>query len=267
MRTPFNPQPRGGGPENSLTRWNDEGDGEILCDYGAAYTFVHFLGDRYGTQAVGELYREPDIGLTGFTSVLERLGAAEDGFALMQDWSAMLALDAALDRGTPLRIGDAQRFRSATLERVDQLGQPGRVQRAGRAAERIGLRSAPRRRRALPRRGGAAEPVVHRGAAEPGRPLVHGAADRLRGERRDGAGDARVASAGGGVAATLSADELKALFDPRVDVVAAIVTFVDRAESLSRGGLHADGQRRHAAGRIAAGSRQPLASGRERGRL
>ena len=32
-----------GGPENSLTRWGDQGDGEILCDYGAAYTMMEFL--------------------------------------------------------------------------------------------------------------------------------------------------------------------------------------------------------------------------------
>jgi hypothetical protein len=131
VSTPFNPQPRRGGPENSLTRWGDQGDAEILCDYGAAYTFVHFLADRYGTTAAGELYREPDIGLVGFSSVLERLGAAEDAFGLMHDWSAMLALDAALDRGTPLRIGDAQRFRSATLsaeinwDNPDTYSEPG----------------------------------------------------------------------------------------------------------------------------------------------
>jgi len=42
----------------------------------------------------------------------------------------------------------------------------------------------------------------------------------------------------GGVAVDLAADELKALFDPRIDVVAAIVTFDDRAESLSRTGRY-----------------------------
>ena len=40
VQTPANPNPRNGGPENSLTRWGDQGDGEILCDYGAAYTFM-----------------------------------------------------------------------------------------------------------------------------------------------------------------------------------------------------------------------------------
>ena len=38
-----NPNPGDGGPENSLTRWGDQGTGEILCDYGAAYTFMEYL--------------------------------------------------------------------------------------------------------------------------------------------------------------------------------------------------------------------------------
>ena len=238
VRTPFNPQPRGGGPENSLTRWGDEGDGEILCDYGAAYTFVHFLGDRYGTPAVGELYREPDIGLTGFTSVLGRLGAAEDGFGLMQDWSAMLALDAALDRGTPLRIGDAQRFRSATLSASINWDNPDTYSEPGappNGSDFVRLRDGAGR---------------YLGAAELQSLSFTGARLNRAGLSYTvqligyAASDASVPATQvslplvGGVAATLSADELKALFDPRVDVVAAIVTFVDRAESLSRVGRY-----------------------------
>ena len=50
MQTAFNPNPRDcGGPENSLTLWGDEGNGnEILADYGNAWSFMLFLYDRYG---------------------------------------------------------------------------------------------------------------------------------------------------------------------------------------------------------------------------
>jgi hypothetical protein len=41
-----------------------------------------------------------------------------------------------------------------------------------------------------------------------------------------------------GLAATLDADALRALFDPRVDVVAAIVTYDDPTESLIRAGRY-----------------------------
>ena len=36
-QTDANPNPSEGGPENSLTIWEDQGDSEILADYGAAY--------------------------------------------------------------------------------------------------------------------------------------------------------------------------------------------------------------------------------------
>ncbi|HZE66848.1 MAG TPA: hypothetical protein VE081_09475, partial [Sporichthyaceae bacterium] len=50
VRTKYNPNPQPcGGPENSLTLWGDEGDGgEILADYGEAWSFLLFLRDRYG---------------------------------------------------------------------------------------------------------------------------------------------------------------------------------------------------------------------------
>jgi hypothetical protein len=238
VRTPFNPQPRRGGPENSLTRWGDEGDAEILCDYGAAYTFVHFLADRYGTNAAGELYREPDIGLTGFTSVLQRLGAAEDGFGLMHDWSAMLALDAALDRGTPLRIGDAQRFKSATLSAEINWDNPDAYSEPGappNGSDFVRLRDGAGRylsaaeletlsfRGTRPTRAGLSYTVQLIGytTTDPSVPATQVTLQLT-----------------GGVAVDLATDALKALFDPRVDVVAAIVTFDDRAESLSRVGRY-----------------------------
>jgi hypothetical protein len=238
VATPFNPQPRRGGPENSLTRWGDEGDAEILCDYGAAYTFVHFLADRHGTNAAGELYREPDIGLTGFTSVLQRLGAAEDGFGLMHDWSAMLALDAALDRGTPLRIGDAQRFKSATLSAEINWDNPDAYSEPGappNGSDFVRLRDGAGRylaaaeletlsfRGTRPTRAGLSYTVQLIGYAttDPSVPATQVTLQLT-----------------GGVAVDLTADALKALFDPRVDVVAAIVTFDDRAESLSRVGRY-----------------------------
>ena len=41
-----------GGPENSLTMWGDQGGPEILCDYGAAYTFFEYLHGQYGGDEV-----------------------------------------------------------------------------------------------------------------------------------------------------------------------------------------------------------------------
>jgi hypothetical protein len=235
--TPFNPQPRNGGPENSLTRWGDQGDGEILCDYGAAYTFVHVLTDRYGTRAAGELYRERNVGMMGVDRVLQTLGAAENAVGLMHDWSATLALDAALDRGTPLRIGDAQRFRSATLsaainwDNPDAYGSPGAPPNgsdfvrlrdsAGRYLGAAELQTLSFRGIRAARSSASFTVQLIGYATDPSVPATHA-----------------TLQLNGGLAVDLDAEALKALFDPRVDVVAAIVTYDDPTESLARPGRY-----------------------------
>ncbi len=39
----FSDDPAFGGPEQSLTRWEDQGAPEILADYGIAYSFQEYL--------------------------------------------------------------------------------------------------------------------------------------------------------------------------------------------------------------------------------
>jgi hypothetical protein len=103
VQTPANPNPRAGGPENSLTRWGDQGDGEILCDYGAAYTMMEFLDGRYGDTFMTALHRGDANGLAGLQEALgtlkgrkARKTTAQD---VLHDWSLMVALDAAIDDG------------------------------------------------------------------------------------------------------------------------------------------------------------------------
>jgi hypothetical protein len=109
--TGANPRPRPGGPENSLTVWRDAGEREILCDYGAAYTFVQFLVDRYGAPIGTALHRDPRNGLA---SVSAALGGANPTGAL-GDWAAMLALDGVVDRGTALATGAPEAVSSRSL--------------------------------------------------------------------------------------------------------------------------------------------------------
>ena len=53
-----------GGPENSLTWWEDQPD-EPLCDYGAAWTFMELLAGRYGQAFMSSLHNEDLNGLPG----------------------------------------------------------------------------------------------------------------------------------------------------------------------------------------------------------
>ena len=113
VQTDANPNPRPGGPENSLTRWSDQGDGEILCDYGAAYTMMEFLHGRYGTGFMSALHRGD---ANGFAGLQEALSGDSDGSRrsekkrrkttvadVLHDWSLMVALDGLVDRGAELK--------------------------------------------------------------------------------------------------------------------------------------------------------------------
>src|SRR5215210_8434728 len=112
IQTDANPNPRGGGPENSLTVWQDQGPGEILCDYGAAFSFAEYLHGQYGTAFVSALHNSPVHGLQGLQSVL---GLRASARAVLHRWAASMAIDAALDRGASLRKGDTSLYQTPAL--------------------------------------------------------------------------------------------------------------------------------------------------------
>jgi hypothetical protein len=111
--TPANPNPTNGGPENSLTMWGDKGDSAIVCDYGAAETFMHYLAGRFGVGFITQLHRDPDHGLTSVRKLLAANRA--DVMEVIHDWAAMIALDGVLDRGYSLTGSGAATYRTATL--------------------------------------------------------------------------------------------------------------------------------------------------------
>jgi hypothetical protein len=117
VATPANPIPRPtSGPENSLTLWSDQGAGEILCDYGAAYTLMEMLHGRYGTDFMTALHREDANGFAGLQAVLDQFGATDDAQQLVHDWAAMVALDGILDDGALLTGGSAADLQVPTLD-------------------------------------------------------------------------------------------------------------------------------------------------------
>jgi len=111
--TPANPNPRSGGPENSLTRWGDKGDDHILCDYGAAYSMMEFLAGRYGQHFMSALHRDPGHGLVGLQDVLAASGKRKvEAQDVVHDWARMVALDGLVDDGA--RLGGRIRERDVT---------------------------------------------------------------------------------------------------------------------------------------------------------
>jgi Immune inhibitor A-like, MAM domain len=113
VQTTVNPNPTPGGPENSLTIWGDRNGSEILCDYGAAETFMEYLAARFGLDFMSALHKDNDNGLTSLRKLTGTRGVA--GAEVIHDWAAMVALDGVLDRGFRLTGGQPAKYRVPTL--------------------------------------------------------------------------------------------------------------------------------------------------------
>ncbi|HEU5044664.1 MAG TPA: choice-of-anchor J domain-containing protein, partial [Nocardioidaceae bacterium] len=104
-----------GGPENSLTQWQDQGGPEILCDYGAAYSFMQYLYGHYGEAFLSALHKEPGNGLQGLQNVLDANNAGVSAMDVVHRWAATMALDNVVDGGASLTGGDAAAYSEQSL--------------------------------------------------------------------------------------------------------------------------------------------------------
>jgi hypothetical protein len=78
----------------------------VLCDYGAAYSFVEYLHGRFGGDAfMSRLHREPLNGLEGLQKVIDESGHHVAVENVIHQWLAMMALDNRLDSGRTLQGG------------------------------------------------------------------------------------------------------------------------------------------------------------------
>jgi hypothetical protein len=119
-----------GGPENSLTRWGDQGGPEILCDYGAAYSFMEYLHGRFGGDAfMSAMHTEPANGLEGLQNVLDQFGTGADAQQVLHDWLAMMALDNAIDAGAA--GADPSVYTAPTLKSMINWENPQAYESAG----------------------------------------------------------------------------------------------------------------------------------------
>jgi hypothetical protein len=99
-----------GGAENSLTWWGDQGGNrEILCDYGAAWSFMDYLEGQFGQAFMTALHNEDANGLPGLQAVLDQFLTGRQAQDVVHEWLAAIALDNALD---------TQKIKGATRESV-----------------------------------------------------------------------------------------------------------------------------------------------------
>jgi hypothetical protein len=101
----FNPIPADNcGPEQSLNLWGDQTDNEIeiLADYGAAYTFMLMIADRYGEDAMTFMHNELSDGFDSLTKLLQNQGSSDSALETVHDWLLMVVVDSWLDAGATL---------------------------------------------------------------------------------------------------------------------------------------------------------------------
>ena len=106
----YNPIPAENcGAENSLTWWGDQTDDEIeiLADYGAAYSFMEMLVDRYGKKAMRFLHNEPSDGFDALEKLLAEEASSASAFDTVHDWLLVMAVDKLLDQGAVLNGSDS----------------------------------------------------------------------------------------------------------------------------------------------------------------
>ncbi|MHA2008185.1 MAG: hypothetical protein ACXACO_15775 [Promethearchaeota archaeon] len=57
-------------PDNSLTEWGDQGDINILADYGSSYLWALYLTDHYGENFMGDYVKSGIYGIDGINALL-----------------------------------------------------------------------------------------------------------------------------------------------------------------------------------------------------
>jgi immune inhibitor A len=103
-------------PENSLVVWGDQGDLELLSDYGHAYLWTLYLYEQFGGPFIQAMVANQDNGITGIDSTLDALHKHRDFADLYHDWAVALLIDSAKPR--------RGRFELENLEFALDIGTP-----------------------------------------------------------------------------------------------------------------------------------------------
>ena len=96
----WNPIPYESGPENGLTFWGDQGDDEILADYGFAMFFMNYVYQQgYGEAFFNIWHHTAANGIDGMNEALAAVGSSDTFASLFSDASVSALVDAYLDNG------------------------------------------------------------------------------------------------------------------------------------------------------------------------
>lgn len=80
-------------PENSLVLWGDQGDLEILADYGNAFLFQYYLMEKYGETFIQALFHNPLNSISGVNDTLTMFGSDMDFADIYHNWAVAKLID------------------------------------------------------------------------------------------------------------------------------------------------------------------------------
>jgi hypothetical protein len=151
VKGPSNPNPIAcGGPENSLTLWEDEGsNSEVLADYGNAWSFMLYLYDHYGAGFISDLHRDGKRqGLASVQALLDKYDPGKKVMDLLHDYQLMTLLDKlASAKGAKIRGAKVAAVTTKSLDASVNLKEPAAYAKPGGApngADYVALRDGDR---------------------------------------------------------------------------------------------------------------------------
>jgi len=94
----WNPIPYESGPENGLTAWEDQGDDEILADYGFAMFFMNYVHNQgFGVDFFHDWHHTAANGIAGMNEALAGAGSIKTFADLWSDATIAALVDGYLD--------------------------------------------------------------------------------------------------------------------------------------------------------------------------
>jgi len=114
----WNPIPEEAGPENGLTAWGDQGDDEILADYGNAMYFMNYVHSQPGLNKAffTAWQHDPANGIEGLDSALGAVGSGSTFESLFEDDLISALVDGYIDNGASVTGGSGAQFQNAAAE-------------------------------------------------------------------------------------------------------------------------------------------------------
>jgi hypothetical protein len=113
----WNPIPRACGPENSLTAWGDQGDGEILADYGFAMYFMNFVNSQgFGKDFFRSWQHNAGNGIDGLNAALAAAGSSSTFESLFDDQIISALADGYIDNGASVTGATAGQLQNSATE-------------------------------------------------------------------------------------------------------------------------------------------------------